>query len=372
MMDDVVAVKRPRWPQAPRLVRRCDRLTGPTLVRGTPTCFVGLVARRLSALVVVAGLAWACGAPEPTPTSPSSVQTPGTNAGPSLASGSSPSAAAVQSLDPRLGQRWLAFSAGVEGEHSNIFVSRADGSELRQITDGTDFRYNPVWSPDGSRLLYRVEGPEGAAVDPSRDGIWIVEADGNGNRSISKASGIFGGGHSQPWSPDGTRVLMAGARLGGGRPRIWVMKTDGTEPRALTPDSYEAQYPAWSPDGKRIAFSAVIEGRFELFVMNADGSDIHPLTKGPEDNWPSWSPDGTRLAFGSGQGLAVMNADGSDIRTLTTGLGVPATWAPGDVVAANCPLANGAIGICAIDPAGRLTTLLGGINAGFPAWRSAQ
>jgi dipeptidyl aminopeptidase/acylaminoacyl peptidase len=145
--------------------------------------------------------------------------------------------------------------------------------------------------------------------------------------------------------------------------RIWVMNADGSDPRPLTPGTYEAQYPAWSPDGETIAFAAVIEGGFRLMVMNADGSHIRQLTKGPRDNWPSWSPDGSQIAYGS---------DGSNPRIITSELGVPATWTPGEVIAANCLVDGRVMGICAVGQDGTLTPLLSGMEAGFPAWQPTR
>ena len=82
-------------------------------------------------------------------------------------------------------------------------------------------------------------------------------------------------------------------------------------------------WPAYSPDGRKIAFGSSRTGDFEIYVMNADGSDLHRLTRSPGlDVRPAWSPDGTRIAFTSNRDgnyeIYVMNADGSDPRNVTS------------------------------------------------------
>jgi hypothetical protein len=90
-----------------------------------------------------------------------------------------------------------------------------------------------------------------------------------------------------------------------------------------SPTSYDSA-PAWSPDGKQIAFESTMDGDREIYVMNADGSNIRQLTHNTLwDEGPAWSPDGTKLAFSSGADDAhldiwTMNVDGSDPRQLTT------------------------------------------------------
>ena len=70
--------------------------------------------------------------------------------------------------------------------------------------------------------------------------------------------------------------------------------------------------PAWSPDGRRIAFASGRDGNFEIYVINADGSRQRRLTRNTgRDVGPVWSPDGRRIAFESNWQVYVMNADGS-------------------------------------------------------------
>ena len=81
--------------------------------------------------------------------------------------------------------------------------------------------------------------------------------------------------------------------------------------------------PAWSPDGSQIAFDSDRDGNYEIYVMNADGSNPHNLSNNPaNDEDPVWSPDGSQIAFDTKRGgnneIYVMNADGSNQHNLSS------------------------------------------------------
>ena len=132
----------------------------------------------------------------------------------------------------------------------------------------------------------------------------------------------------------------------GGNCDIFVMKTDGDQPRNLTADPMSDDYsPAWSPDGTKIAFSSERLGNQEIYVMDADGENLVQLTRHRAyDASPSWSPDGRKIAFtsdrdhlfvvGPGQigdtEIYVMNADGKNIVRLMKfgGWNHEPSWSP--------------------------------------------
>ena len=120
------------------------------------------------------------------------------------------------------------------------------------------------------------------------------------------------------WSPDGRRIAFAS----GGRARLDIYVMDASGFTRLTDN--DGGTPAWSPDGRRIAFTSDRDGNPEIYVMNADGSGVTRLTYNDardlflNDSFPAWSPDGRRIAFHSHRDgnmeIYVMNAAGEPPR----------------------------------------------------------
>ena len=135
------------------------------------------------------------------------------------------------------------------------------------------------------------------------------------------------------WSPDGTRVAFD-SRRGDGNRNIWVLEADGSY-TALTNDGRDDGYPAWSPDGTQIAWAAGPAGQREIWVMDAaDGGAARRVTTGADDLWPTWSSRGL-IAFERhvGASLEIWAVDpaagGAAARiTAADGGGSDPSWSP--------------------------------------------
>ncbi|HXH88320.1 MAG TPA: hypothetical protein VNI55_06920, partial [Gaiellaceae bacterium] len=214
----------------------------------------------------------------------------------------------------------------MERDGYNIFSTNLDGSALTPLTTGID----PVWSPDGRKIAFvrhtgrtPSEGEDGRATE-----IYVMNFDGSG---VTALTSHLEDDYHPTWSPDGKKIAFASEREGGnGRPDIYVMNADGSDIRRIAPTSRSRDEPAWSPDGTRIAFTAY-RANSDIFVINVDGSGETPLTTTTASRLnsdPQWSPDGKKIAFTSGLILApdetdydiyAMNADGSDQRPVLAG-----------------------------------------------------
>lgn len=250
------------------------------------------------------------------------------------------------------------------------YVARADGSALRKVLDLEGvFEFQADVSPDGARLLLRVDD------EGRKQGTWVVTVDGSRLTHVAGPGRPVAGGAAD-WAPDGRRFVLAGKREGERFLGLYVFDGTGSKPRRITPDEWEAQYPAWSPDGRRIAFTHVVPpNAFDIWVVNVDGSGLRQLTGEPgSDNYPGWSPDGSAIVYSSDDrsernGLWLMGADGSDQRYLTAG-GEP-QWEPGYWIVFDCALQDPKQPgqVCVVRPDGsELARLPLGREAAFPNW----
>ncbi|RME89744.1 MAG: hypothetical protein D6770_03825, partial [Anaerolineae bacterium] len=198
----------------------------------------------------------------------------------------------------------------------HIYTVSADGSDLFQVTDFSS--NNPDWAPDGSRLVFQSD-----ARNEPKDTPDIYLIDPNGENLTEILDDPEPADFSPRWSPDGSRILFVSNR--NGPYSIFLMDPDGANIEEVIPGGKSpVTYGAWSPDGERIAFVYGSGSRAEIYIVdkNGDPDTAVRLTKDDfQDSHPSWSPDGSQLVFASNRSgnwdLWLINADGSDLRQLT-------------------------------------------------------
>ena len=162
-----------------------------------------------------------------------------------------------------------------------------------------------------------------ASEAKTEEDIYTIKTDGTGLTLLAHEPGIFM--EYPAWSPDGTKIAFQSMTGTYRTSTIWIMNADGSDRKQLTQLPRTGLHPAWSPDGKQIAFTgfSTEDEWIHIFVMNADGSNIRQVTSGgTNDGGPTWAPDGTIL-FGRstppnvlGEVFAV-NSDGSGLVQVT-------------------------------------------------------
>jgi TolB protein len=148
-----------------------------------------------------------------------------------------------------------------------------------------------------------------------------VDEDGRQVRKLTLSPGLYS---SLSWSPD--RRSLAVALRRGSDQGIYVLSVDRPNvPRRILTGvaGNQAFAPAWSPEGKALAFTAMLDGNVDVYVVGADGSGLRRLTADPAiDVSPTWSPTGAFIAFVSDRGgkpnLYIVSTAGGSPRALTT------------------------------------------------------
>lgn len=238
---------------------------------------------------------------------------------------------------------WIQFSSNRDGERFSEFVMNPDGSNPVNVSEELDLRGAfPIWSPDGMRIAFEKNRPgdfevvnRNIILGPRE--IWVMHADGSNRVNLTN--------HDDDdvlprWSPDGTKIAFQSKR--NGEWEIFVMNADGSDSRRLGVGGRAK----WSPDGSKILFDVARPDpwQHDPFIMNDDGSGRRKLADLPNltTTSVSWSPDGTRVML---HGIVddnwlmkiyVVNVDGSDLTDITKNLTpakgftniLPGPWSP--------------------------------------------
>lgn len=238
----------------------------------------------------------------------------------------------------------------VHGGQRDIWTVSADGTHPVAVTQDAALDWSPVWSSDGrylyfasdragsmnlwrvsideksGRVLDRIESlttpsAYSGPISISRDGRRIAYVQQFSTANIQRVSfdPVKESVVLQPeWitqgsrqarhpdlSPDGEWLAFHNE---GKEEDIFVVRTDGTGLRQLTNDVFKDRYPRWSPDGRRIAFHSNRGGKYDIWLINPDGSALERLTYTSADAFhsPVWSPDGKQLVFNTDSGPQLM------------------------------------------------------------------
>jgi len=199
-------------------------------------------------------------------------------------------------------------------------------------------------SPDKRSLIIDLQG-----------GLWTLPVAGG---TASRITDEYSDARQPAWSPDGRRIAYQGYR--DGTWRIWSIAPDGSDAKTLTNGSFDDREPHWSPDGSRIAFSSDRSGNYDVWVLDVASGQVRQITHDPaNDFFPAWSADGRELVFVSNRpsapGVYATTLDGKErlIHASNGAIGAP-VWTPDGSSALYSVLPGGGF-----NAAGRTSLMLG-------------
>jgi hypothetical protein len=231
----------------------------------------------------------------------------------------------------------IAFASDRSGNWQLYILDLATGA-TRQLTELGDQARYPAWSPDGSRIAFN------SFPDSGNSAIWVIGEDGSG---LTKVVDL--GRNGRPfWSPDSERLVFNGVHEDtNGDDKVdandhwdlFVINADGSQEKNLTSSpEYDDVVGAWSPDGDWIVFVSMradsnedgqVNGNDngDLYLIHPDGSGLKALTRTPDlsEGEPSWTLDGRQILYvvfsADSSAVWIMNMDGSDQKLLLDGQG---------------------------------------------------
>jgi Tol biopolymer transport system component len=193
----------------------------------------------------------------------------------------------------------IIFSSNRSGAW-RLWLVNADGTELSQLTkqDAEDQDVDPMFSPDGKSVLF-------TSTRGGKAGVWRMSLDG------SKLERVCDGDQAE-WGPDGKRVALRRNE------RILTRDLAGGKERTVSPEEWpHCSGPAWSPDGKSLAFAARWEAGNAIYLVPAQGGKPVKLYDKQGACEPHWSPDGNRIVYETETHICTIIPDGTKNRVIT-------------------------------------------------------
>lgn len=212
----------------------------------------------------------------------------------------------------------VAFSCYTrEGSNAAVYVSNPDGSDLIRITSDQFSEYQPIWSPDGTKIAFRrefgLEAWDLVVIDVGDQTQTTVASSGPDRTGLVDTK--------FDWSPDSERLVFHDPR----DDRIYMVMADGSELEMLVPEF--ARQPDWSPLNNQIAYSSSNGIRIHDVATNTTQTTV----VGTCLLGPKWSPDGLHIVAGdcADDGLVVFDLDSSSAhRVLQSSTVLQYGWGP--------------------------------------------
>ena len=153
-------------------------------------------------------------------------------------------------LPPMLHNHWIAFAGEVEGNW-DIYVTKADGTQVKRLTSQRVTEANPCWSPDATKIVYS------SAQYGTYD---LIIMDRNGKNPF-RLTDHLASDTNPSWSPNGNWIAFVSDRLG--NPDIWIVRPNGTGLQQITTSPAQDLLPAWSRNSDIIFFTTHRDGQLK-------------------------------------------------------------------------------------------------------------
>lgn len=185
------------------------------------------------------------------------------------------------SPDYNFSSKRIALALGKDGNHEVYTMDRV-GKNTKRLTYNIAIDGSPSWNPSGSQIVFSSDRAHSGRPD-----IYVMEADGSNQRRLTTQNYY---NDTADWSPLGDKIVFVSQASRGDDFNIYTMNVDGSNWKRLTSGQSNNEDPSWAPDGEHIVFSSNRSGSYQLYIMNADGTNVHQVTRSGENYSPDWSP----------------------------------------------------------------------------------